>query len=226
MIRALLFDAAGTLIEPAEPVAEVYARTAAGFGCSVSSRAVKEAFAAAFSHGGDPEWEAFPDGDAAERDWWARVVGVTFGRAYGSPLPEEIGRRCFEELFSHYAAPEAWRVFPEVPGVLAAAGEAGLRLAVVSNFDRRLHGILKGHALDFEVVVTSADARCRKPDARIFRHALSALGVPASEAWHAGDSATADLEGARAAGIRTFLLDRPRRDLRDFLNQVSESAGK
>ncbi|WP_265594834.1 HAD-IIIA family hydrolase [Haloferula sp. BvORR071] len=222
MIRALLFDAAGTLIEPAEPVAEVYSRAAAALGNPVDPAAIKPAFIRAFTSLGDPAWRAHPDGDTAERAWWQDVVGSTFGYASGSAAALAL----FEVLFAHYADPAAWRVFPEVPEVLAAARDAGFLLAVVSNFDRRLHGILAGHGLEFHAVITSADAACRKPRAEIFETALSALKVAPSEALHAGDSIAADVEGARAAGIAAFHLDRPRNDLRDFLNTALQERVK
>jgi putative hydrolase of the HAD superfamily len=226
VIRALFFDAAGTLIEPAEPVAEVYARAAAAAGYSVEAAAVKQAFGAAFYGIADPDWNAHPHGDAAEREWWKAVVCRTFGQILGEPLPELSAEKIFHQLFAHYADPGAWSVFPEVPEVLAAAREAGFRSVVVSNFDRRLHGILEGHGLAFEAVVTSADARSRKPEPAIFRHALDLLGLSPQEAFHTGDSRTADLEGAKAVGIEAFLVDRPHTGLRDFLQAALEKRGK
>ncbi len=226
MIRALLFDAAGTLIEPVEPVAVVYRRHAAEAGLELDAEAIKETFAEIFSSIGDPEWDAHSNGDAAEREWWEQVVGATLCRAARGSLPEDLVGRCFVTLFAHYAAPAAWRVFPEVPEVLAAASEAGLRLAVVSNFDRRLHGILSGHGLKFERVMTSADARARKPDPSIFRQTLEHLGLSRDEVFHVGDSRRADLEGARSAGIDAFLLGRPVHDLGTFLAHALAKCGK
>ncbi|QJE95731.1 HAD-IIIA family hydrolase [Luteolibacter luteus] len=226
MIRALCFDAAGTLIEPAEPVAEVYARTSAAAGYPVEVDAVRRAFGVTFSGIVDPDWDSHPHGDAAEREWWKSVVCGTFGEILGEPLPDAFGREIFHALFDHYADPQAWRVFPEVQEVLAASREAGFRIAVVSNFDRRLHAILEGHALHFEAVITSADARSRKPEPAIFRHALALLGLSPQELFHVGDSRIADLEGAHALGIPAFLLDRPETGLREFLDVALEKGGK
>lgn len=226
VIRALFFDAAGTLIEPAEPVADVYARAAAAAGYPVEAAAVKRAFGAAFSGIGDPDWKSHPHGDAAEREWWRAVVCGTFGEILGKPLADTFAVEVFDGLFSHYADPQAWRVFPEVREVLEACREAGLRTAVVSNFDRRLHGILEGHGLYFEAVVTSADACSRKPEAGIFQYTLDLLGLAPQEVFHAGDSRAADLEGAEAIGIGAFLLQRPGTDLRDFLDAALEKQGK
>ncbi|MCW1923423.1 HAD family hydrolase [Luteolibacter arcticus] len=226
MIQALFLDAAGTLIEPAEPVAEVYARTAAAFGQPVEPALVKKWFRLAFGGIGDPEYAAYPDGDAAEREWWGNVVLTVFNKSLGTPLPEGFFRPCFEALFAHYADPAAWRVFPEVPGVLADARAAGLRLAVVSNFDLRLRGILAGHGLHFDEVITSADACARKPDFAIFRMALDRLGLHPHEVLHAGDSPVADMEGAGAAGIEACLIERPASDLRTFLSGALGRCGK
>lgn len=225
MIRALLFDAAGTLIEPAEPVAEVYSRHFAEAGWRVPPPAVRGAFGAVFSQAAAPDYGAHADGDAAERAWWREVVFATMRTCGIDPRAEMQGAdRCFERLFRHYAVPGAWRVFPEVAEVLEAAGRAGLVTGVVSNFDRRLHGILDGLGLAFGFVLTSADARSRKPDPAIFREALSRLGMAASEVWHAGDSPEADVAGARGLGIESYLVDRPACDLRGFL--AAALAGK
>ena len=116
----------------------------------------------------------------------------------------------FDRLYGHYASAPAWRVYPEVPGVLAALRERRIVLAVVSNFDSRLPPLLDalGLAPFFEAVVCSGAAGAAKPDRAIFAHALAALGVEASEALHVGDSREADYDGARAAGIEALLVER------------------
>jgi putative hydrolase of the HAD superfamily len=46
-----------------------------------------------------------------------------------------------------------------------------------------------------------------KPDPRIFHVALDKLGVAPERAVHVGDTACADIDGARAAGVRPLHLD-------------------
>jgi HAD superfamily hydrolase (TIGR01509 family) len=97
-------------------------------------------------------------------------------------------------------------VFEEVPGAAAACrslAEAGLRLAVVSNWDIGLHEHLGGLGLDtlVDVVVTSAEAGAAKPAPAVFDFALQRLGASPARAVHIGD-APADQEGAAAAGMR------------------------
>ena len=56
--------------------------------------------------------------------------------------------------------------------------------------------------------VASAEVGSAKPDARIFQIALEIAGVPPHAAWHVGDTPEADVEGARAAGLRPLLIAR------------------
>src|SRR5271169_3646980 len=96
--------------------------------------------------------------------------------------------------------------FEELPGAAdacrALAG-AGLRLAVVSNWDVGLHDHLASLGLDrlVDTVVTSAEAGAPKPAPQVFELALARLGATAARTVHVGD-ADADAEGARAAGLR------------------------
>ena len=216
MIRAILLDAAGTLIRPSEPVAEVYARHFATAGWPVEAGRLSDAFRSAFGNAGDPLYHDFPEGDSAERAWWRKVVAAT-ARHAGVEMPDEALERCFRRLFEHYASGDAWTVFPEVRPRLVNWRAEGFRLAVVSNFDRRLHRILDelDLASAFGAVVCSADAGARKPDPAIFRRALDELGVSPAEAVHMGDCPVADGRGAGDLGIAGFVLKRPEITLLD-----------
>lgn len=224
--RAILFDAADTLFELAEPVARVYARVFGRSGHRVEEVRVREVFGEVFRARPDPDYRGQEDGDVAERDWWRSVVLETAGRC-GVPTAGEVFESIFAELFAHYAQGAAYRVFPEALEVLGELKDAGFLLGVVSNFDRRLHRIMAELALDgwFSVIVSSADARSRKPDPGIFLHALDAIGCVPEEVAHIGDSEEADFMGADRAGMRAFLVDRPRLDLFDALEWIRGGSG-
>ena len=207
-LEALTFDAAGTLVHVAEPVAETYARIAEAYGAPLARPALEAAFVEEFH--AMPEM-AFPgrSGDAlleAERDWWRRLVARVVTRAGGVGDFDTY----FDALYRHYASAAAWRVYADVPAALDAARARGLRLAVVSNFDSRLPAILAGLdiAERFDAVVYSTACGSAKPDAGIFRHALACLGATPSAALHVGDDARADYHGARAAGMQALLVRR------------------
>ena len=206
--RAVLLDAAGTLIDVVEPLGETYARLARDFGGDLDPDTLTAGFRAVFH---DMPPMAFPglrgaDLDRAERGWWRTVVGRVFGAAGGVPEFDA----CFDHLYAHYASARAWRAFPEAPAVLAALRGHGVALAVVSNFDSRLPPLLEamGLAAFFDAVVCSGEAGVAKPDPAVFAHALAALGVEASEALHVGDNREADYDGARGAGVEALLVDR------------------
>jgi putative hydrolase of the HAD superfamily len=82
------------------------------------------------------------------------------------------------------------------------------RLGIVSNFYGNLARVCDdaGIGAFFGVLVDSAEVGCAKPDPRIFRRALEALGVDASAATFIGDSLPRDMAGARAVGMRHIWL--------------------
>lgn len=220
--RALFFDAAGTLIEVAEPVGAVYARHFSAVGIPCSAPEVNAAFRETFKRTKAPAFQPTVAGDQSERLWWQAVVAEVLALSHpdGRDYAESTGfEALFDQLFHHYATADAWQVFPDVLPTLERA-RAHARLLVVSNFDDRLETILSGLGLAgyFHAIVTSSQAKARKPAPGIFRHALDAAGVTPAEAAHVGDCPRADREGAEACGIRGFLVARPQNSLPDFLD--------
>ena len=62
-----------------------------------------------------------------------------------------------------------------------------------------------------DALIVSEAVGVAKPDPAIFRHALDALSCDAADAVMVGDSWAADIEGARAAGIRPIWFNRGKR---------------
>ena len=79
------------------------------------------------------------------------------------------------------------------------------RLGVVSNFYGNVHRILAdaGIAPLLTTVADSQRVGWRKPDPRIFAHALNGLGTEPSATLHVGDSYARDVRAAKAVGLRT-----------------------
>jgi putative hydrolase of the HAD superfamily len=102
--------------------------------------------------------------------------------------------------------------YPDAGPALRDLREGGLSLVAVSNWDCSLPSVLErcglGELLDG--AVSSAVAGARKPDPVIFERALELTGCGPEEALHVGDTPEEDVEGARAAGIRSLLIDRDR----------------
>ena len=207
-IRAVFFDAAGTLFKPARRVGESYAIIAEKYGMDIAPSDLTERFRCCFE--ASPPL-AFPGATltqlaALERDWWKKLVWRVF---------EPWGRferfdDCFTELFEYFAGATAWTLYPEVAATLTALKERGLILDVISNFDSRLHRILAGLGIAdrFDEVFVSSAVGHAKPDARIFQAALQKHGLGPSQAAHIGDSETKDIRGAANIGLKAILVDR------------------
>src|SRR5689334_6404683 len=76
-------------------------------------------------------------------------------------------------------------------------------LGLVSNFYGNLAAVCDDLGIRslFRVIVDSEQVGWRKPDPRIFRYALDALGLTPADATFVGDSPTRDMAGARGIGM-------------------------
>jgi putative hydrolase of the HAD superfamily len=206
--RAVLFDAVQTLIRPWPSVGAVYAAAAAAHGPRCPSRPLADAFPLAYrelSPGRFFGRSGLQTSEPRERRWWGRVIRRTFERA-GCAAPGTAAIDAGVEAFGRGAA---WRPTPGAVETLAALKRAGLRLALVSNYDSRLHRVAAevGIAPYLDAVVVSSEVGWAKPSPRIFAAALAALGVASGEALMVGDRPHEDYEGARAAGLGALLYD-------------------
>jgi putative hydrolase of the HAD superfamily len=208
-IKAVFFDAAGTLFETRDPVGETYARIARAYGVDTSADAIDAAFRRIFR---DASPLAFGPGRKPEelrrleREWWRDLVAKTFA---------ELGEfsdfeAYFNSLFEFFADPAQWLADPEALSTLRALRERGLTLGVISNFDYRLHRILDGLGLSgcFDSITISSEAGYAKPSAKLFATALRRHQLAPGEALHVGDSEHLDLAGASAAGLAAALINR------------------
>ena len=158
-----------------------------------------------------------PRGGAAEL---AGELQAAVDRVHATNAAELTVARWLEENRERFAREgsiealewELWRAtarLTRIPGARAAlerlAG-AGLALGCVSNavfsgsvLRRELerHGLAEG----LRFVLSSADRGVRKPAPALFEAALALLGSPAEATWFVGDSWSADVEGAAAAGL-------------------------
>lgn len=94
---------------------------------------------------------------------------------------------------------------PEVPKVLQAIKEMGLKIGLISNVNSRGQApvnLEKYGIIDyFHPIVLSSEYGYRKPDPAIFHHAARLANVPASQCLYVGDRVARDIDGARRAGF-------------------------
>jgi putative hydrolase of the HAD superfamily len=206
-VRAVLFDAAGTLIRPRAPVGETYARIGRAYGVEADATRIDHAFRARLRRMPAMVFPSVPPDRVAtlERDWWRTLVRDVFATAAPGAAFTDFAA-CFEQLFAHYAEASAWTAMPGAHALLTELRQRGLRTGMVSNFDHRLGALLDGLGLGalLDVVIRPADAGAAKPDARIFAAALARLGIAPHEALYVGDDPDEDIAGAQAAGLRAL----------------------
>ena len=207
-LRTVFFDLGDTLMHIHPDVPSAYVEGCRELGLEVDAgdvpaalRAAEELYRAALRTG-----RPFESSPAEARAFWQEYNQRILTELGATGDTARMGRRLSERFWS----PASWRVFPEVPEVLGALRDAGLQLAVISNFTDALTAVCRSHVLDgyFDCLVSSAVSGAQKPDVGIFREALRRTGADPAAAVHVGDNYVADVLGARAAGIDAVLVDR------------------
>jgi putative hydrolase of the HAD superfamily len=198
----------GTLITLRQSVGTTYGAVAAEHGVPVEAAAIDAHFPAIYQAAPPLAFSLDDSGELleAERGWWGERIREVFRAIEGTPEPSDALIRA---LFERFAQPQLWRVYPDVPERLASWRRQGLRLGVVSNFDRRLHGLLDSLGLRpwLERVIVSSEVGAAKPSPLPFQRAMDALDLQPHQVWHVGDQPE-DVEGAARAGVRCLLLRR------------------
>uniref|UniRef100_A0A0E0ANS6 Haloacid dehalogenase-like hydrolase domain-containing protein 3 n=1 Tax=Oryza glumipatula TaxID=40148 RepID=A0A0E0ANS6_9ORYZ len=194
--KAILVDAAGTLLAPTEPMAQVYRTIGEKYGVNYSEDEILMRYRRAYAQPwGRSRLRYVDDG----RPFWQHIVSSSTGCS---------DLQYFEELYQYYTTAKAWQLCdPDAKYVFEALRKAGVKTAVVSNFDTRLRPLLQALNCDhwFDAVAVSAEVAAEKPNPTIFLKACEFLGVKPEEAVHIGDDRRNDLWGARDAGCDAWL---------------------
>lgn len=180
MIRALIFDFDGLILDTESPMRASWMEIYADAGLSVA----EDTWARILGSSPDPP-EAYDLLDAH--------VGRPVDRA---ELRERRVRRELELL-------ERERPMPGARELIADAAEAGLRIGIASSSDRAwVLRLLDDHGLHeaFDAVVCAEDVAKTKPAPDLYLEALNALDVRAREAIAFEDSVHG-VAAAKAAGV-------------------------
>jgi putative hydrolase of the HAD superfamily len=131
------------------------------------------------------------------------------GEATGAPVPDDRAADLARQYREAYE--QSWRAVPGALDLLRALRDRGLAIGIVTNnltAEQRLKLEYCALAPLVDALITSEDAGAPKPEARIFRDALSTLGLDAREAVMVGDAWATDIAGALTMGIRPVWFNR------------------
>ena len=199
-VRAVLFDVDFTLARPGPELGpEGYVRIGRRYGLELDPSLYQEARERALE-----TLQRHPDLVHDEEIWIAFTEQIVRGMG-GSP---DRARECAVEVERGWERSENFDLYEDALPVLDELRRYGLKIGLVSNGARDLDEFIRDHGLDVDAAIGSRAHGKTKPDPTIFRAVLERLGVEPGEAAMVGDSPEDDIAGARALGIRAFLLDR------------------
>lgn len=202
-IRAVFFDAVGTVVHPVPAAGDVYFEMGQRFGSRLGREEVQCRFKAAFA--AQERVDAEQQGrtsEARELARWRAIVEQC--------LPDVDDREgCFQSLHQHFARPDAWAVERCAGKVLSELAGRGFRLGLCSNFDYRLRQVLAGltELRRIQIVVISSEVGWRKPAAEFFAAVARSAQVDPRQILVVGDDRANDYLGARRAGMQALLFD-------------------
>ncbi len=207
-----LFDAGMTLIHPVRTVESIYVGLARRSGVPLEELLlqVRRRFRDLFER----ERRVMAEGldgfrwsDEQDRAFWRRLC---FAVAESIPALTDDPQAWYEQLYAHFGQVSTWQPFGDALQTLRSLRSRGVKLAVVSNWDSRLEGILEGLGIAplVDAVLISAVCGHRKPGSRIFELALERMEARPETTIMVGDSLTDDIRGADGVGLTGVLLHR------------------
>lgn len=197
MIRAIFFDAGGTLVFPTRE------RTLAPLAQAGFAATAEQLFAAERTARRRRDRAAAEGVSLRDAEYW---------RIYYGHLLAEVGcadARVCDALMAAASRSGNWE------SIQAGTREALLRLkpryrlGVISNSDGHIADLFARLGLGdcFHSFTDSGQVGFEKPDTRIFLAAAESLGVAAKASLYVGDIYSVDYLGAQAAGMQPLLFD-------------------
>lgn len=207
-IEAVLFDAVGTILLPEPSPALVYHRVGQKWGSRLSVEEIQKRFLEAFQRQERIDAQiGHRTSEAREWQRWHTIVTEVF-QELTDPEP------CFEELYSYFGQPDAWKVALDPDAILKPLQKRELISGVASNYDHRLRQVLSGikgmGRLDHLII--SSEVGWKKPSPAFFQAACRMLNKDPDRVLFIGDDWGNDYLAAKEAGLQALFYHPQSRD--------------
>jgi len=199
VIEAVVFDVDFTLAKPGPDLGpEGYRRLGARFGLDLDPSRYDDARRAAIA-----TLKRHPELDHDEEIWVLFTERIIQGMGGTGETYE-----CAAEMTRAWEHADHFELYEDALPVLDDLREHGLKLGLLSNTSRDLDAFVAHHGIEVDAILTSRVHGKSKPHDTIFRAMLERLDVDPAAAVMVGDSPEDDVAGARAVGMRAWLVDR------------------
>nr|XP_039273387.1 haloacid dehalogenase-like hydrolase domain-containing protein 3 [Styela clava] len=220
LIRLITFDVTGTLLKVTSPVGRQYSQAAEKFiGIKFDENSMQECFWKYYRQ----QMKQYPmfgsQHNMTSEQWWFSVFTncIKGSKQLNTMKTFENSdaqlQKAFEDVYYNFK----WTVYPGAKDTLKSLKSmktekyGPMKLAAVSNSDERTPTILKETNLSeyFDCVVSSVEARCEKPNPRIFDYTLKKLNltdIDKNQILHVGNMYEKDYIAALNGGMQALLL--------------------
>jgi len=216
MLRAVLFDLGGTLVEyEVIPWEELEQQGWRGVYAALLSRGYQvgawEDFYMAMLHASNRAWERL-----VTKQQSSHLHGV-MSEGFGT-LRLDIPQTGLEQYSLHFynGVVEHVQIYEDTLPVLTLLRQNGLKIGLISNTlwpasmhnrDLERYGLIEL----FDAITYSSEVAHTKPHPEIFLYTLGRIGVQPEEAAFVGDRLIDDVSGAQGVGMKGILKTHPRR---------------
>jgi HAD superfamily hydrolase (TIGR01549 family) len=202
-VEAVLFDVDFTLAKPGPLLGpNGYHDAGRRFGLELDPERYADARAAAVL-----DLRQHPELEHDEEIWLRFTEDIVRGMGGEGDACRSVA----QAITDRWLASENFELYEDVLPVLELLRERGVKTGLVSNTSRDLGAFVAHFELSVDAWIWSGRHGKVKPSPTIFMAVLEELGVAPEAAVMVGDSLQDDIEGARALGMRAFLVDRESR---------------